>query len=60
MHGADFSWFNFVFQNKPTWFTLDQVGYFVKAQGLTMVLGATLFIANTKAGGFIVAVSVLL
>ena len=39
---------------------MDKVGLFVKAEGVIMVLGATLFIANHKLGGFLVAFSVLL
>ena len=49
-----------MFQNKPVWFQLDKLGYFVTVEGLMMVIGATLFIANNKVGGFLVAASVLI
>ena len=49
-----------MFQNKPVWFQLEKVGHFVTAEGLLMVIGATLFIANNKVGGFLVAGAVLL
>ncbi len=41
------------------WFQLEKVGYFVTVEGLLMVIGATLFIANNKIGGFLVATAVL-
>ncbi len=60
MHGTEFSWLNFVFQNKPAWFPIESVALFVTFEGVLMIIGATLLIANHRIGGFLIAVSVLL